>query len=159
LQDDLAALEVNLADFLRLLSGIVQMFNGDVKIGRSRIEAQIILVLRIADSRLALVERANEAMLYAFGSRLPAREDWISLLARNTLGEGNRPVRSVTGPPPRGCRLRPATSFWMGAMTMGFGNSRRHRGVAVHLAIDFHCKAQSSMLFCQHAVDTSRGIL
>jgi hypothetical protein len=68
--DKNAAVEVDFADFLRLLSGMVQMIDSHVRIRRSRTDWQTILDVRVVDSSFALVETNNEALLQAFESRL-----------------------------------------------------------------------------------------
>jgi hypothetical protein len=70
LDDEQAAVEVNLPEFLRLLSGMLQMINGLVRIRRSRIDEEMILDVRVVDSSFALVETNSEAILEVFESRL-----------------------------------------------------------------------------------------
>ena len=70
LQDEHAAVEMNLQEFLHLLSGMVQIIDGHVSIRRSRTQDRPIFDLRIVDSSFALVETDNQAILHAFESRL-----------------------------------------------------------------------------------------
>jgi hypothetical protein len=69
LDDEQAAVEVDLPEFLRLLSGMVQIVDGHIRIRRSRTDGQIILDVRVVDSSLAEVETDDELLLQAFGSR------------------------------------------------------------------------------------------
>lgn len=68
--DDGCAVEIDLSEFLCLLSRMVQMIDGDVVIRRSRTDGQVVLQLRVVDSSFALVETENRAILQAFESRL-----------------------------------------------------------------------------------------
>jgi hypothetical protein len=70
LHEENAAVEVDFPDFLRLLSGMVQMIDSHVRIRRSRTDWQTILDVRVVDSSFALVETNNDALLQAFESRL-----------------------------------------------------------------------------------------
>jgi hypothetical protein len=70
LEDEHAAVEVDLPEFLRLLSSMVQMSDGHVMIRRSTADPKIIFDLRVADSSFALVETDNHAILQAFELRL-----------------------------------------------------------------------------------------
>jgi hypothetical protein len=70
LDDEQAATEVDLPQFLPLLSRMVQIIDGHVTIRRSRTDAGIVFDLRVVDSTFALVETDNEALLQAFQSRL-----------------------------------------------------------------------------------------
>ena len=70
LDDNQAAVEVDLSEFLRLLSGMVQMIDGHVTIRRSHGSGEMILDLRIVDSSFALVETNNEPILRGFDTRL-----------------------------------------------------------------------------------------
>ena len=70
LDDDQAAVEVDLSEFLRLLCGMVQIIDGHMTIRRSHGGGEIILDLRILDSSFAFVETDNEALLRAFETRL-----------------------------------------------------------------------------------------
>jgi hypothetical protein len=70
LDEEDAAVEVDFADFLRLLNGMVQMSDGHVRIRRPRTNWQTILDVRVVDSSFALIETNNEALLQAFESRL-----------------------------------------------------------------------------------------
>jgi hypothetical protein len=74
LDDEQAAVEVDITDFLRLLSGMVQMIDCHVKIRRSPTDPQLILDVRIVDSSFALVETDNDVLLEAFESRLIGAE-------------------------------------------------------------------------------------
>ena len=87
LQDELEAREFNLPDFLGLISAMVQMIDGHVTIGRSNIDAQIILDLRAADSNFAPIVWDNAAILYAFASRITrAPRSDLPAWAVQTLG-------------------------------------------------------------------------
>ena len=70
LEEEHAAVEVDLCEFLRLLSSMVQMSDGHVTIRRSPTDPEIIFDLRVVDSSFALVETENHAILQAFESRL-----------------------------------------------------------------------------------------
>lgn len=87
LQDELEAREVNPPDFLGLISAMVQMIDGHLTIGRSHLDAQIILDLRIVDSSFAPIVWDNAAILYAFASRITGapRSD-LPAWAVKTLG-------------------------------------------------------------------------
>jgi hypothetical protein len=69
LDDDQAAVEVDLPEFLRLLSGMVQIVDGHIRITRSRTDGRIVLDVRVVDSSLAEVETDDELLLRAFESR------------------------------------------------------------------------------------------
>jgi hypothetical protein len=70
LDDEQAAVEVDLPEFLRLLNGMVQIVDGHVTIRRSRADVTVLLDLRVVDSSFALVETDNPTILNAFQSRL-----------------------------------------------------------------------------------------
>jgi hypothetical protein len=70
LEEEHAAVELDLPEFLRLLSSIVQMSDGHVTIRRSPTDHYAIFDLRVVDSSFALVETENQAILQAFESRL-----------------------------------------------------------------------------------------
>jgi hypothetical protein len=74
LDEEQAAVEVDLADFLRLLCGMVQIIDGHVRIRRSRADARLILDVRVVDSTFALVETDNDGLLQAFEARLTGAE-------------------------------------------------------------------------------------
>jgi len=68
--DEQAGVEVDLPEFLRLLSGMVQMIDSHVRIMESRAHGNVIFDLRVVDSSFALVETDNEAILQALDVRL-----------------------------------------------------------------------------------------
>jgi hypothetical protein len=70
LDDEQAAVEVDLPEFLRLLNGMVQIVDGRVTIRRSRTDVRILFDLRVVDSSFALVETDNPSLLHAFQSHL-----------------------------------------------------------------------------------------
>src|SRR5215813_9582111 len=70
LEEEHAAVDVDLHEFLRLLSNMVQMSDGHVTIRRSRSDSEVIFDLRVVDSSFALVETENHAILQACESRL-----------------------------------------------------------------------------------------
>jgi len=69
---DEQAVEIDLAEFLRLLCGMVQMIDVHVTITRSRVDRYVVFDLRVVDSSFAVVETENEAILHAFEARLTA---------------------------------------------------------------------------------------
>jgi hypothetical protein len=69
LRGERVAVEVGLPEFLRLLSGMVQLIDGHVTIRRSRSDGEMIFDLRVVDSSFALIETDNLPMLHAFESR------------------------------------------------------------------------------------------
>ena len=70
LEDEHAAADVELPEFLRLLGSMVQMSDGHVTIRRSSIDPDVIFDLRVVDSSFALVETDNHVILQAFELRL-----------------------------------------------------------------------------------------
>jgi hypothetical protein len=70
LDDNQADVEVDLAEFLRLLSGMVQMIDAHVTIRRSHGNREMILDLRVLDSSFAFLETNNEPILRGFDTRL-----------------------------------------------------------------------------------------
>src|SRR5262245_20168657 len=70
LDENQAGAEVDLSEFLRLLSGMVQLIDGHVTIRRSHGNRKMILDLRVLDSSFAFVETDNEQVLRGFEARL-----------------------------------------------------------------------------------------
>jgi len=70
LDDEHAAVEVDLPQFLQLLSDMVQIIDAHVSVRRCQTDSQNILDFRVVDSSFALVETHNAAMLQSFESRL-----------------------------------------------------------------------------------------
>jgi hypothetical protein len=75
LDDDQAAVEVDLSEFLRLLCGMVQMIDCQVTIRRSHGSGEKMLDLRVVDSSFAFVETDKEAILRAFERRFTGARD------------------------------------------------------------------------------------
>ena len=70
LDEGQAAVKLSLPEFHCLLSRIVQIVDGHMRIICSRPGAQTILDLRVVDSSFAFLETDNQAILHAFDARL-----------------------------------------------------------------------------------------
>jgi hypothetical protein len=101
---------------------MVQLIDGHGTIGRYRIDAQIILDLRVVAPSFALIVEDNEATLHAFGSRIKGAPRLDFRPARRALAEGTPAFGALRHRSAAHCDRKP-NGFCMATIAMGLGDT------------------------------------